>query len=165
MKSCPKCKTCKPLSEFYKEKASLDGLSCWCKSCKRAYTAAYQKSHPETCRDYQRKYRADWTPEQRVKVAQAKIKYRKKVRVMIRERYGKVCQCCGEHRPEFLTLDHINGGGGRHRKAIGGGGVLMYVKLVGQGLPEGYQTLCFNCNAAKGAFGECPHKKELVKTA
>ena len=27
------------------------------------------------------------------------------------------CQCCGETQPEFLTLDHINGGG--HKLAAG----------------------------------------------
>jgi hypothetical protein len=30
--------------------------------------------------------------------------------------YGKACACCGEDRVKFLTIDHTNGGGNKHRK-------------------------------------------------
>ena len=32
--------------------------------------------------------------------------------------YGGECACCGEKRTEFLAIDHINGGGIKHRKEI-----------------------------------------------
>src|SRR5688572_6031846 len=31
---------------------------------------------------------------------------------------GAVCKCCGETRTEFLSIDHVQGGGGKHRKEI-----------------------------------------------
>lgn len=30
--------------------------------------------------------------------------------------YGTKCQCCGEKQVEFLTIDHINNDGNKHRK-------------------------------------------------
>ena len=32
-KTCPKCKTAKALAQFYGDKSSGDGKSCWCKTC------------------------------------------------------------------------------------------------------------------------------------
>jgi hypothetical protein len=72
------------------------------------------------------------------------------------EHYGKTCACCGESIKEFLTIDHINGGGEVHRKKIGR---KMYRWLVANNFPEGFQTLCFNCNWGKHINGGiCPHK-------
>jgi hypothetical protein len=36
-KQCGKCKQLKPLSEFYKNKSTKDGLARWCKQCKKEY--------------------------------------------------------------------------------------------------------------------------------
>lgn len=30
--------------------------------------------------------------------------------------YGGLCKCCGESSPDFLSLDHIDGGGNKDRK-------------------------------------------------
>ena len=40
MKKCPKCKTEKPLTEFWKNKAMTDGFQCWCKDCWKVITTA-----------------------------------------------------------------------------------------------------------------------------
>lgn len=37
-KQCCKCKELKPLSEFYKNRSTRDGLARWCKECKRQYS-------------------------------------------------------------------------------------------------------------------------------
>jgi hypothetical protein len=37
-KQCGKCKELKPLSDFYKNKSTKDGLARWCKECKRQYS-------------------------------------------------------------------------------------------------------------------------------
>jgi len=71
-------------------------------------------------------------------------------------RYGKVCVCCGESHHECLTLDHIHGDGGRHRKELKG--TPIYRWLRHQGYPPGFQVLCWNCNLAK-KHGTCPHVK------
>lgn len=74
---------------------------------------------------------------------------------------GSKCACCGETIFEFLTIDHINGGGSQHRKEIGGLGHVLYRWLIKNNFPDGFQILCYNCNCAKGHFGTCPHKKEV----
>jgi len=70
------------------------------------------------------------------------------------------CNCCGEKIREFLSLDHIKGGGIEHRKKIK---VNVYWWLKKNNYPEGFQILCHNCNQAKGYYGECPHIKMLTK--
>jgi hypothetical protein len=76
------------------------------------------------------------------------------------------CECCGESHIEFLTIDHINGDGAKERremKAAGlnaaKGGHEFYCLLEKRGFPAGYRVLCFNCNCARGFFGECPHER------
>lgn len=68
------------------------------------------------------------------------------------------CACCKEGILEFLTLDHIAGGGGsdrRRRKERGGH--KTYLRLRRAGFPQGFRVLCWNCNAAIGLYGGCPH--------
>ena len=43
----------------------------------------------------------------------------KREKELVLEHYGRRCACCGECNPIFLTIDHINGGGRKHRKEIG----------------------------------------------
>lgn len=68
------------------------------------------------------------------------------------------CACCGESELKFLCLDHIHGGGSKHRKEVGSG-FALYLWLKRSGYPKGYQVLCHNCNMAKGFYGLCPHKE------
>jgi hypothetical protein len=77
-------------------------------------------------------------------------------------KYGGVppqCACCGEAELEFLSIDHLYGGGGKHRRQIGAGGNGLVLWLRKNGYPSGFQVLCHNCNLAKGYYGECPHTK------
>jgi hypothetical protein len=83
-------------------------------------------------------------------------------RFQVLEHYGNKCFCCGERRVEFLAIDHINGGGKRHRKAIKKDGHSFYQWLKVNGFPDGFRTLCHNCNLALGFYGYCPHEKERV---
>ena len=74
--------------------------------------------------------------------------------------YGGKCECCKETIYEFLTIDHINGNGKEHRKTIGRG-YKLYKWLKRNNFPkEGFRLLCFNCNCARGQYGECPHRRE-----
>lgn len=71
------------------------------------------------------------------------------------------CTCCGEFRYEFLTLDHIHGGGNQHRLEVSGskkGGTEFYRWLKTNGYPGGFQVLCFNCNMGKAMHGKCPYQ-------
>lgn len=82
---------------------------------------------------------------------------RLKLKVFLRYSPELKCACCGESKFEFLTLDHIEG-----RKAWGHGRELrsnrLYLWIVRNNYPKGFQVLCYNCNCAKGLYGECPHK-------
>lgn len=72
------------------------------------------------------------------------------------------CNCCGESIYEFLTIDHINGGGNKHRIGMVSGRAGsgdFYRFLIKNNFPDGYQVLCFNCNNAKHMFKRCPHKE------
>lgn len=70
------------------------------------------------------------------------------------------CACCGETRLEFLTVDHIDGGGGKHKKEINKTGDGFYNWLITNHFPSGYRVLCYNCNLSLGHLGYCPHEKE-----
>lgn len=75
--------------------------------------------------------------------------------------YGGACTCCSEPRPEFLSLEHTAGDGAAHRAKVGRNGQAQLVDLKRRGWPkDGYTVLCFNCNIAKGAHGQCPHQVE-----
>lgn len=69
-----------------------------------------------------------------------------------------VCPGCKETNPDFLTIDHMDGGGNQHRKALKKNGVNFYKWLKSQGWPPGYQVLCQNCNSGRARNGGiCPH--------
>lgn len=71
--------------------------------------------------------------------------------------YGGHCTCCGENRYEFLTLDHINGGGAAHKRNLKTRSEGVYRQVRREGYPPSFQVLCINCNFAKGMYGACPH--------
>lgn len=64
-KSCTRCGSVKPLSEFQVRRASADGLTASCKECLRAYDAARYERDWAKVRERQARYRA--TEEARVR--------------------------------------------------------------------------------------------------
>ena len=60
-----------------------------------------------------------------------------------------ICNNCGEQDFDALCLDHINGGGGKHRKELNSGSIHYWTWLEKNDFPEGYQVLCANCNQRK----------------
>lgn len=86
---------------------------------------------------------------------------RRNLRLTILAHYGGQCFCCGERRFEFLSLDHINGGGTKHRQSINTQGGWHFCRWIKKNnFPEGFQILCHNCNLAKGFYGRCPHERD-----
>ncbi len=59
-----------------------------------------------------------------------------------------VCARCGNDDLRALSIDHINGGGGRHIAEIHGN---LYSWLKRQDYPDGFQVLCMNCQWIKRA--------------
>lgn len=113
-------------------------------------------------KEYYQKHKAErnqkckeWMNKNRKRMNDTIKKRRLVIKHLVIEHYGGKCACCGESIFEFLTIDHISGRtkGDRTR------GEALYRKLLKLKYPEGYQVLCWNCNAAKGLFGKCPHEK------
>lgn len=75
--------------------------------------------------------------------------------------YGGQCACCGISDLVFLTIDHPDGDGAAHRRAIfgdsvGRAGERFYRWLRREGWPTGFRVLCWNCQHATSK-GICPH--------
>ncbi len=86
-----------------------------------------------------------------------------KLRDNVIEHYGGKCVCCGEAIPEFLTIDHMNNNGAKHREEIRtsrtGAGYSFYRWIIHNNYPNDLQLLCYNCNCGKHRNkGVCPHK-------
>ena len=71
---------------------------------------------------------------------------------------GKMCcSCCGEKEYLFLEIDHLNGGGNKHRKSVTSDKIAAW--LIRCKFPKGFGVLCCNCNKGKHLNGgKCPHK-------
>ena len=97
------------------------------------------------------------------KVRRAKLRLKREVF----EAYGGCrCACCGETTFEFLSIDHVDGGGTRHRKTLGEkSSRTLYLWLRRNNFPPGYRVLCFNCNCSRGFNGYCPHERERQSDA
>ncbi len=81
-----------------------------------------------------------------------KIIYRAKIKAAVLSYYGNgVARCvmCGFDNVDALSIDHIHGGGRRHKDSLGmtvkGGGDEFYRWLIKQDYPDGFRTLCMNC--------------------
>jgi len=82
----------------------------------------------------------------------------RKIREEVIDYYGGKCKCCGENRREFLSIDHIGGGGTKHRKEIGQQNIYQWLKK--NNYPKVFRVLCHNCNMSIGFYGYCPHNKQ-----
>jgi len=68
------------------------------------------------------------------------------------------CQCerCNVKGIEFLTVDHVNGDGYKH-KSKGAWNYMLYKKIIDDGFPDTYKILCWNCNCTKKNNSKCGH--------
>lgn len=119
---------------------------------KKAYHRAYYKANKE-------KWRANYQ-EKREELNAYGRSYRNRMRRKAISSYGNKCACCGETEYLFLELDHINGGGRKHRLKIGDSSYSI-VRWAGRNnYPKDIiQILCSNCNMGKARNGGiCPHQ-------
>ena len=70
------------------------------------------------------------------------------------------CVTCGEDRFDCLSIDHINDDGYK-QGSIGLCGATLYRWLRRNNYPEGYQTLCMNCQFIKKA--KVAQEKAMVR--
>lgn len=80
-----------------------------------------------------------------------KAKENTKVKVFLHYTPSGKCVYCNFEDIRALSIDHINGGGEKHRKSLGmsTGGYPFYAWLVKNNYPDGYQVLCMNCQTIK----------------
>jgi hypothetical protein len=146
---------------------------------RREATRRWREKHPEQERERKRAYlQSDhgkavnaaymktWRERNPERSRELRKRWRDKARLECLTHYGgepPSCACCGEIEMAFLCLDHINGNGNEERRKAKhgrGAGPLLYASLRKQGWPEGYRVLCWNCNAAHGLYGACPHQSK-----
>ena len=100
------------------------------------------------------------TTKKREKAKRQAKRQRAKLKKAAIDAYGGHCQCCKEAEIEFLTIDHINGGGNAHRREVGFNGSLSFYRWLHKSdYPPGFQTLCHNCNFSKRIGGVCFHQR------
>ena len=89
----------------------------------------------------------------------------KKLRLEVYTAYGNKCACppCGESITKFLTLDHVNNDGYKHRKELHDNSRAIYVWAKENSYPPTLQILCSNCNLGKMRnLGICPHMEQIL---
>jgi len=148
-KLCPHCYLEKGVSEFYLDSRTTDGLYWCCKQCHREDNVANAKIHRQKRNAYHRK----WYEENKEHQRRVAREYRQRVKGEVLTHYGGeklACVMCGEGRLACLSIDHINEDGADHRRALGLGKSVHFCEwLKSQNYPEGYQTLCMNCQWIK----------------
>lgn len=119
----------------------------------REYTAKwraeFKERDPEGWKEYNRR---------------ASMAYRHELKHRLIEAYGGFCTCCGLVIEEFLTFDHMDGNGRRHRqenRLTAGGAWFLWLWNGGE-LRKRIRLYCFNCNCSKGFLGYCPHERMRV---
>jgi hypothetical protein len=177
-KRCGKCGEVKPLDDFSRSAESSDGHQRWCRGCHREYRLAnrdrllemmrqrhqanreadaeamrqWRDLHPEKVRENNRR----WYAANRERSLRNRRDAANKQRRQVFAHYGECCVCCGS--TENLTIDHLDGRGGEHRKELYGrqaAGERFYRWLIRNSFPDGYQTLCHPCNISKGDGERC----------
>lgn len=187
-KPCTRCEKVKTVEEFPVLPHGPLGRSSWCRQCTREYQTwrrtdriknnDYKVVRSKRCANckitksrgnfFNRKSSGDGLGSVCKPCNNLQNKgVRQRLRQKVIEAYGGLCVCCGEHRKEFLQLDHKNNDGAAERREMsrcendGNLTYRLYRKLKKTGFPKDrYQLLCSNCNLAKGIYGECPHERE-----
>lgn len=117
------------------------------------------EEHRQLMREKRKEYVKNYNETHKERCAETHKKNRQLERIEVLAYYSKgtpICECCGESHMEFLGIDHINGGGSKHRKESNCTNIYRLLKK--NNFPEGYRVLCHNCNLSIGFYGYCPHQ-------
>lgn len=144
MKKCSKCQSSYPATadHFYRQGKKLRPR---CKKCEYDDYVSARVKNPQSFKE-------------------AAFRSRQKLRKTVLNHYGNNnphCVCCYENKIEFLSLDHIKGGGNKQRKAIKRGSREHWKWFVDNIFPTGFRILCHNCNLSYGFYGYCPHQQPV----
>lgn len=163
MKTCTRCRRELDPAEFYVRKAKKgQKRNERCKACIKELNRAYYLANLEKVKAQVEAYRQSrkHTAEFKAKQKAASSATHKKWKTIALEKIGKVCACCGESRFEFLSIDHVNNDGYKHRKETSSRNLYYMLSRPDYKSEYALQTLCFNCNFAKRYNGGiCPHQE------
>lgn len=147
--NCRICKTCnaknkKKWAQKNKEKT-------------RSYALKHYYKNHEHKIEYSKKYRETHREEMNLRIKDKHSSMREETLMA----YGNICNCCKETNTRFLTIDHVNNDGYKHRAELKSRSTAHIHRLIKkEGYPlDKYQILCYNCNMGKALNnGVCPHK-------
>lgn len=166
MKICSSCNIEKEITEFHKDKYTLDGYTHQCKQCRNKKKREIYWQNPEKQRIISR----EWYKRNKEKIAQYNRTYHKQnaerinphkreylyqLKIDVIKAYGGCCYMwgkdgisCGRNRLETLTIDHIDQNAAWRRKYDpehpNRGNI--YSWLRSQGYPFGFRVSCMNHN-------------------
>jgi Fe-S cluster biogenesis protein NfuA len=105
-------------------------------------------------------------PDKKAEQGTAHKNRRNEIKKDIFIHYGGKCECCGIDNFSYLSVDHINNDGAKHRRELNlPAGSAFYGWIVKNNYPDGLRILCFNCNCSLGLNGYCPHQqKQIIDT-
>lgn len=141
---------------------------------KLMYAKEYSRKNKKQCRDYDKRYAKKnrerinayyrtWYEKNKEAQHRRRRKYLTMLRFAALVYYSgdpPNCACCSEKRLEFLSIDHIGGGGAKHRRAMKSSSIYVWLKKYNY--PKGFRVLCFNCNISIGIWGYCPHHRNEI---
>jgi len=142
IKHCIGCKMDKPIINFGIDRSNFDGHRSVCNECYSQRSIGYYGNRIDYLKEYRDNHKIKYSNYHKEKGENLKIE------VLTHYGNGKcTCVICGENRLPCLSIDHINGGGGQHRKSLGKygySGVRFYKWLKDNNFPSGFRTLCMN---------------------
>ena len=137
------------LAQHKKEKAEYD----------RIYNQQHKVEKKEWSKQYYRNNKLEilqktneYNRNHRLETAKREVKWTLALKTRVITHYGNgkaACVKCGFSDIRALVIDHINGDGASHRKTVKGIGMRFYLWLEKNNYPDGFQTLCSNCNLIK----------------
>lgn len=154
---CRHCHEDKPIREFGGRKVTKQGYST-CNTCWNVRMRERRRLTPEPLRKTWR----EWRLKNKDEFNKHRKEEHRQVKLEVLQYYSggdPHCACCSCDVIEFLSIDHINGGGNQDRQKRKRKYQTTYEYLKGEGFPLGFRVLCYNCNLAIGFYGYCPHQK------
>lgn len=141
-KGCSRCSCVLGLDEFHRDKSSSDGRYKYCKTCQNSY--------------YRKLYADKKLAISNSDIRRYKGRLRKVTALTIvcggRPKcfYHSTLNCCKDpYNIDYLTLDHLEGGGLKHRREIGCAGGTRFYSWVNMNKEKAKDLLVCACMNAQ----------------